>query len=284
MDSLKKELAELRSLKGADLVRRLSGGIVATWVLAALLVKASGQLVHAVFEKPFNALLVSVLAPFGLSEAVIARLCAYGFFIGLMAILLVLLWAIKPARGYLRSLWKGPVGNRLSFTLVGVVVGLCAGLLCGWLGAVFDGRDLAFSQVSPLGVLVYVVLVLIQSAYEQEVSFGFVYLRVSRRYGQVVAGVAAAGLFSLLNLLNPGIQPLELLAIFAQGLFFAALVWRLDSPWMAIAAYSGWNFTQDILLAAGESTGTTVAMLVIFVLLFVAVLALTRLRSRDSQA
>lgn len=270
--------------RAAELARKVWGGVVVTWALAALLVKASGQVLHATIEKPFNALLGGALGSLGLSDAVISRLCAYGFFIGLMGILLVAFFVIKPAREYLRPLGTGPSGNKAPQAVVGALIGLCIYIVCAALSHVFAGATLGLAQISIHGALVYAILVLVQATYEQEVSFGFVYRRVARRYGEKVAVVAAAALFSLLNLLNPGIQPVELLAFFVQGLFFALLVWRMDSPWMAIAAYAGWTFAQDVLLTVGETTAVSAVMIPVFALLCAVVLAVTKNRATDLES
>lgn len=266
----------------AEVAHKVWGGIVVTWALAALLVKASGQVLHATIEKPFNAMLSSALGSLGLSDAVISRLCAYGFFIGLMAILIVLFLAIKPARAYLRPLGNEPSGNKAPQVACGVAIGLCAYAACAALAHVFGGATLGLAQVSIHGAVVYALLVLVQATYEQEVSFGFVYRRVAARYGEKVAVVASAALFSLLNLMNPGILLVELLAIFVQGLFFALLVWRLDSPWMAIAAYAGWTFAQDVLLSVGETTPVCAVMIPVFALLCVVVVAATKSRATEA--
>ncbi len=265
----------------AEVARKVWSGVVVTWALAVLLVKASGRVLHATIEKPFNALLSGALGSLGLSDPVISRLCAYGFFIGLMVILLVVFLAIRPARAYLRPLGTEPSGNKAPQVLAGAAIGLGMYTACASLSHVFAGASLGLSQISVHGALVYAVLVLVQATYEQEVSFAFVYLRVSRRYGNMVAAVASAVLFSLLNLLNPGISPMELLAFFVQGLFFALLVWRLDSPWMAIAAYAGWTFAQDVLLVAGDPMAVSVVMIPVFALLCAAVLGATKNRATD---
>ena len=271
-----------RNTRLVELAHKVWGGVVVTWALAALLVKVSGQVLHATIEKPFNALLSSALGSLGLGEAVISRLCAYGFFIGLMAILVVLFVVIKPARVYLRPLGSGPSGNRAPQVVCGTAIGLCAYAACAALAHVFGGATLGLAQVSFHGAVVYALLVLVQATYEQEVSFGFVYRRVVARYGEKVAVAASAALFSLLNLMNPGIQLVELLAIFVQGLFFALLVWRVDSPWMAIAAYAGWTFAQDVLLSTGETTAVCAVMIPVFALLCVAVVVTTKNRATQA--
>ena len=56
-----------------------------------------------------------------------------------------------------------------------------------------------------------------------------------------------------MHLANPGMTVVAALNIFVVGVLFGLMVYYFDSLWMAMAAHTAWNFTQNIIFGLPNS-------------------------------
>ena len=137
---------------------------------------------------------------------------------------------------------------------VGLAIGLGMNLLCALI-AIFNGDiALAFHSFRPVSFLLIFITVLIQSSAEELICRVFIYQRLLRfNCKPIVAAVINASFFAILHLMNPGITPWSVVDLVLSGIMFSAMVIYMDSPWAAMAAHTGWNFCQNILLGLPNS-------------------------------
>ena len=180
----------------------------------------------------------------------------YLVFLGTWAV--GLLWMLpRFNRPVLLTLGTATRGNTADKLLLGIALGFAMNGVCV-LVAVLTGRlGLSYLGLNLTGAALLFVSVFIQSAAEEFVCRCYLYQRILRSGSRPMVAILACSLFfSALHLGNPGITVLALVNIFLVGVFFGLLVYRLNSPWAAMGAHAGWNFTQNILFGLPNSGST----------------------------
>ena len=238
---------------------RLKGGIITTILISLGFLLANIVLV-AIGASTIDKVLKQALLNAGLFDEAGAKyfLMYFQFIYGWIAVVL-LLFIFKRGRKYLTAFGTRPSGNRPSYLVAGLAIGLAtngfcigAAVLCG------NIKGFEFVGFQPLQVVMFAVAVFIQCSLEEIESRGFIFQRVKHCYGPMVAMIVNAVYFSLSHLLNGGINPLALLSIFVIGMLFSLVTYHFDSLWMAYGIHTGWNFCQGVLFGlpnSGIATG-----------------------------
>ena len=175
-------------------------------------------------------------------------------FVGIWAVVLLLLVLIPYNRPMLKTLGKKVKGNTPKMFAVGLAIGLGMNLLCALIAILNGDIVLTFRSFQPVTLLLIFIAVLIQSAAEELICRVYMYQRLLRfNCKPLLAAVINSSFFAILHLMNPGITPVSVLGLFLFGMVFSVMVIYLDSPWAAMAAHAAWNFSQNILLGLPNS-------------------------------
>lgn len=235
-----------------DVKKYLLGGVVSTALFTALFFYGGQKIANALFRL-VGTPLVKAISPFFDADG-LNSFNTYFYFIFLWIPLVLVLLVVKPWRRYLRLLGTKPRGNRPKLLVLGLGVGLLLNALC-ILVAALCGNIAGFEFVAfqPLYVLVFIVIVFIQSSYEEMLYRGFAFQRIQRVYGPAVAAVANSLFFAAGHLNNPGMGVVPFLAIVSAGILFSFAVWHFDSLWMSFGIHTGWNFCQAVLFGLPNS-------------------------------
>lgn len=203
----------------------------------------------AVFEESILNMLVNGIPLDPLAETVLAYLP----FIGVWVV--CILWFLKKNnRPLYRSFSRYCTGNTVATLLLGFAIGAGMNGACIFMAHIHGDIHLTWNSFRVLPLLSIFLCVFIQSSAEELVCRGYLYQKLLYRYHKpIVAIVGNSLLFSLLHILNPGINILGLLDIFVSGILFSLMAYYLDSLWCAFAAHTAWNFTQNIVFGLPNS-------------------------------
>ncbi len=178
----------------------------------------------------------------------------YALFIGIWAVGLLWIGLSKKDRNILKGLWTAPKGNRISYFLLGIVIGAGLNAVCILTAYLNQDIKLVYDSFHPLSFIMIFICVLIQSSAEEFVCRGFLYQRLRRSYKHpAVAIIGSSLLFALLHLGNKGVTVLSLINITLTGILFSLIVYYMDSIWCAFAVHTAWNFTQNIVFGLPNS-------------------------------
>ena len=174
--------------------------------------------------------------------------------IGIWLVILIFLLVYKSNRPILKAMWTGIKGNNIKMLLLGFLVGFAMNSIC--IVAAILHRDIFIYydsfQVIPLALLF--IAVFIQSSAEEALCRCFIYQRLRKGYKNPwVAILVNPLLFACMHLANPGMTVVAALNIFVVGVLFGLMVYYFDSLWMAMAAHTAWNFTQNIIFGLPNS-------------------------------
>jgi membrane protease YdiL (CAAX protease family) len=137
-------------------------------------------------------------------------------------------WLAKLATG-----WGLGVGLQL---LVFVALGVAGWLTVGRTG--WHPLDLSASVVSWLII-----------SFNEELAFrGYILQRLARAWGLPAAVFVSSLVFAMVHVLNPNVQPLAMVSLFAAGLLLASAYLVSRSLWLAIGLHIGWNLAEVNLL------------------------------------
>ena len=248
-------------LTGNSIVERFKHGIISSWIIGAVFLFVFGAVFGEVLGAVVNPLLKVGLSGLFDKAGVEYFLFYFNFFYYWVGMCLALV-VVKPGRKYLKDFGTAPKGNTVPMLLLGLVVGLAMNAFC--IGAaVLMGNIQGFelSAFQPLQIVLFVLVILIQSSFEEILDRGFIFQRVNHAYGPVVAMVANALFFSLVHSFNDGVNPLALVSIFAIGMLLSLARYYFDSLWIAFGIHTGWNFCQGVLFGlpnSGNATGYAV--------------------------
>lgn len=168
--------------------------------------------------------------------------------------LLVALAIFPKGRICLRTFGSGRAGNTPRMLLIGYGIGFCSNMAIALVAMASGNFTLHFSQFNPLVILFFLVIVFIQSSYEEALCRGFVYNRILRTYQRPSVAIAGSALmFIVLHLANPGATILSMANIAVIGILYALIVYYFDSLWCVMGIHAAWNFTQNILLGLPNS-------------------------------
>lgn len=179
---------------------------------------------------------------------------SYAMFIGIWIVGLLWIGLSKKDRGILKTLWTAPQGNRISYFLLGIVIGAGLNGVCILVAYLNKDIVLFYDAFHPLSFVIIFVCVLIQSAAEEFLCRGFLYQRLRRSYKHpAVAIFGSSLLFAILHLGNEGVTALSIVNITLVGILFALMVYYMDSMWCVFAVHTAWNFTQNIVFGLPNS-------------------------------
>jgi membrane protease YdiL (CAAX protease family) len=149
-------------------------------------------------------------------------------------------WLAKLAAGW----GLGTVLQLLIFAALGIA---------GWLTVERAGWQ-------PVDLSVSIVSWLIIS-FNEELSFrGYILQRLAQAWGLPAAVVVSSLIFAMVHVLNPNVQPLAMVNLFAAGLLFACAYLVSRSLWLPIGLHIGWNLAEIHLLGFPGSGVTEPAL------------------------
>ena len=153
------------------------------------------------------------------------------------------------ARGWLAKLATGWGLGTLLQLLIFAALGIA-----GWLTVEEAGWQ-------PVGLSVSIVSWLIIS-FNEELSFrGYILQRLAQAWGLPAAVVVSSLIFAMVHVLNPNVQPLAMVNLFAAGLLFSCAYLVSRSLWLPIGLHIGWNLAEIHLLGLPGSGMTEPALI-----------------------
>ncbi|MGI6230581.1 MAG: CPBP family intramembrane glutamic endopeptidase [Tractidigestivibacter sp.] len=177
--------------------------------------------------------------------------------IGIWIVALLYLRFSKTSRPILKTLTHSTAGNTWANLGLGLLVGFAMNALCVLVALGSGSFSLSFVGFNLVGVLLLFVVVFVQSSAEELLCRCYLYQKTLRTTGSHVATIAITSIaFGLLHIFNNGVTVLAIVNVILVGVLFGLMVWKLDSPWMAFAAHTAWNFTQNILFGLPNSGNT----------------------------
>ena len=242
----------MTSNKQRDIKKYLLGGIVSTSIIVAALMFC-GDIFAGIYLEAGKGPVSAILSPL-FDEAGQGTFNMYFCFLFMWVVVAGLLALIKPWRRYLKVLWTAPSGNTPKMLCVGLGIGLAMNAAC-ILVAVACGNINGFEFVAfqPVQLIILLIVVLIQSSYEEMVLRGFAYQRTARLYGPTVGIIVSSVLFGAMHFSNAGFTLVAFLSIAAQGVLLGFAVRYFDSMWMPFGIHTGWNFCQAIIFGLPNS-------------------------------
>ncbi len=89
---------------------------------------------------------------------------------------------------------------------------------------------------------------MIQGMAEEVVCRGYVQNGLRTKWGIVAVMFAQAAFFTVLHSLNPGMEVLPIVNLFAYGLFMGVLFYYTDSIWVVGGVHTIWNFMLGVFM------------------------------------
>ncbi|MBF0714784.1 CPBP family intramembrane glutamic endopeptidase [Gemelliphila palaticanis] len=89
-----------------------------------------------------------------------------------------------------------------------------------------------------------------QGLYEEVLVRGYLMTNFSALYGDKFAIIFSSAIFSVLHLLNPGVNKIAVLNLFLAGIFFSLLYRATGNILFVGAVHSSWNFVQGIIFGS----------------------------------
>lgn len=89
-----------------------------------------------------------------------------------------------------------------------------------------------------------------QGLYEEVLVRGYLMTNFSALYGDKFAIIFSSAIFSVLHLLNPGVNKIAVLNLFLAGIFFGLLYRATGNILFVGAVHSAWNFVQGIIFGS----------------------------------
>lgn len=178
----------------------------------------------------------------------------YITFTGTWTVLPLFIYFRKKDRPILKALGTKASGNNLKGFLLGLVIGGGMNGFCALVAWLNHDIELYFDSFRPLSFLLVFLCVFIQSSAEELTCRGYLYQKFIKLSGKpVVAIIASSVYFGIMHLLNSNITVLSVVNLMSTGVFYALMVYYMDSIWCPMAAHAAWNFTQNILLGLPNS-------------------------------
>ena len=177
----------------------------------------------------------------------------YLWFIGIWVVFL-LYFSTGANRFMFGIIGKGMQGNRLRNIIVGLFFGYLMNTLCVAVAVYHGDIHIYFEGTEILGLVILFLAVFMQSAAEELMYRGFMYQRLRRGYRNPAVAIMGNSLFFAgVHIFNPGVSFQAIMNITLMGIFFSLLVYYFDSLWMAMAAHTAWNYTQNIVFGLPNS-------------------------------
>ncbi len=178
----------------------------------------------------------------------------YLMFIGVWAVVLLRIWAVRRDRPILAAVGPKARGNNGKMLLLGTAIGFGLNAVCVLIALLHKDIVLYFDSIQLLPLAALFVAVFIQSSAEELLCRGFLYQKLRKSYNNpAVAIIGNALLFGLLHITNEGVTVLSFVNIVVVAVFFSLIVYYTDSLWCAFMAHAAWNYTQNILFGLPNS-------------------------------
>ena len=157
----------------------------------------------------------------------------------------------RPMLGQL-ALTKG--GNTIPGALIGLLLGFGTNGACILISALKGDIKLSFIGLNPGLLIMFFIVVLVQSGGEEIVDRLYLYQKLRRRYKlPVVAVLGSATAFVLNHIFAPGFTIISAALIGIIGVLFSLFVYYYDCFWAAIMFHTAWNFSQSIVFGLPNS-------------------------------
>lgn len=187
-------------------------------------------------------------------EDVAQFMLQYFEFFGIWIVILLVVVIFPSNRRMLKSFGYNRKGNTFKGYLIGLLLGFGTNGICVLISWLTGDIKLSFFGFDPLVLLLFLIVITIQSGAEELVDRFYLYQKLRRRYkSPLVAILGNSIIFTLLHALNPGFGFLAGMQIFLVGFVFSELVYWYDGLWIAIAFHMAWNFTQNIIFGLPNS-------------------------------
>ncbi|MGI6174572.1 MAG: CPBP family intramembrane glutamic endopeptidase [Christensenellales bacterium] len=187
-------------------------------------------------------------------NALFTRVLLYTLFFTVITIVLVIVYCVDIEKRPLRSMGivRGHIPRRyLSGYVVGVLLVACGQLLRILFGLDrFNGLN---TNASAVLVVLFFLGFIIQAASEELLARGYFMVSLTNRMTIPSCVLISSAVFSLLHVLNVGVNILSLVNIFLLAVLFAVHVLLYDNLWGACAMHAGWNFAALNLFGAQEA-------------------------------
>ncbi|MBR3228411.1 MAG: CPBP family intramembrane metalloprotease [Erysipelotrichaceae bacterium] len=178
----------------------------------------------------------------------------YFEFVGIWIFILLLVFVFKKNRKMWNGLRYNGKGNSFRSLLFGALLGFLTNGICVLISWLSGDIKLSFYGFDIRFLLVFVIVVFVQSGAEELVDRFYLYQKLRRRYrSPLVAILGNALVFALMHGLNPGFTFTAALQIFLVAMIFSMFVYYYDALWMAMAFHASWNFTQNIIFGLPNS-------------------------------
>ncbi len=164
-------------------------------------------------------------------------------------ILIMLVAKIK-----LKDLGLGGTGAFLQ-SLIGIVAGFLALSLVAIATKIFAGVSITYDfkgEYLPL-ILVGFVFFAFQGTFEELVYRAYLQPHFSKAFGEVVAILITAVLFTLLHALNPGMTVMPVINLFLASIVFSLVYNNWGSLYLAGFAHGLWNYSQGMIFGSNVS-------------------------------
>lgn len=222
-------------------------GFILLWVLILFLVTTTADLLlgYGVYAN-----LLKVIFPDGPARE---TALLYITFLGTWTVLPLFAYLRKQDRPILKALGTKPRGNNWKCALLGLLLGFGMNAACAFAAWLNCDIELHFDSFHPVSFLLVFLCVFIQSSAEELADRCFLYQKFLHRGGPIVAIAASSLTFGAMHLFNENVTLLSIINLVATGVFYALMVYYMDSIWCAMAHHAAWNFTQNILLGLPNS-------------------------------
>ena len=178
----------------------------------------------------------------------------YFIFLFVWIVSLLYFYQVKRNRPIFNAITPVCKGNTIKYLLLGFIVGFIQNTICVVVALMHKDIHIEFASINVIQTVALFIVVFIQSGAEELLCRGFIYQRLRKAYrNPAIAVIGNSVLFSIVHVFNPGIKPLALLNICLVGICYSLFVYYFDSIWMAMAAHTAWNFTQNIIFGLPNS-------------------------------
>ena len=236
-------------------ITRKSRKISDIFILAAVisfLLALLGQIIGLALGRavPIKDALVLLMG----NEDAAAFALEYFLFIGMWIVILAVIVAFPANRKMLKALAYNRKGNSVKALIFGAFLGFAANGICVLASVLAGDIVLSFNAFDFRCILVFIIVIFVQSGAEELVDRLYLYQKLRRRYKwPAVAIVGNAVIFTAMHAGNPGFSILGAGQIFIVAIIFSMLVYYYGALWMAMAFHMGWNFTQSIIFGLPNS-------------------------------
>ena len=211
------------------------------------------MLCWAVFIIGCTPLETAVVNLFSLSEKTAESLQFYFSFIKVW-IILIPIFLIRYNRPMLSQLALTKGGNTILGAFIGFLLGFGINGACIFFAVLMGDIKLKFSGLDPLLLLLFFVVILIQSGAEEIIDRLYLYQKLRRRYKlPIIAIIGSTIAFVGNHLFATGFSIIPAVELAVSGILLSLFVYYYDCFWAAIMFHTAWNYSQSIIFGLPNS-------------------------------